>query len=297
MTRIGWHSAHGPAIIGRMTPRSTPRSTPRDASVEAVAGLIESEPTAPHTLESLAGAASLSPSHLRRLFVARYGMTPAAYLRAVRLGAMREDLRAGVAVSAAGFSAGFGSQRAIYEHSTRALGMAPSAYRQGAPGLEIAWDTDTSALGTIVVGATDKGLCCVIFADGSSAQDALASEFPRATLHHDPARVAPHVARLQALLSGDETGEVPLDLIGTPFQRRVWAELRRIPRGQTATYAQIAARIDSPRAVRAVAGACAHNHAAIVVPCHRVIRTDGGLGGYKWGIERKTRLLAEERTR
>ena len=280
-----------------MKPQSTPKSTPSETSVEAVAELIESEPAVPHTLGSLAAAVDLSPSHVRRLFVARYGMTPAAYLRAVRLGAMREDLRAGVAVSAAGFSAGFGSQRAIYEHSTRALGMAPSAYRRGAAGLKIAWGTDTTTLGTVVVGATEKGLCCVIFADDSSAQEALESEFPSATLHHDPARVAPHVARLQALLSGDETGEVPLDLVGTPFQRRVWAELRRIPRGQTATYAQIAARIDSPRAVRAVAGACAHNHAAIVVPCHRVIRTDGGLGGYKWGIERKTRLLAEEKAR
>lgn len=280
-----------------MTPRSTPHTTPGDASVEVAVGLIESEPAAPHTLASLAAAANLSPSHLRRLFVARFGMTPAAYLRAVRLGAMRQDLRAGAPVSDAGFSAGFGSQRAIYEHSTHALGMAPSVYRRGAPGLEITWGTATTALGTIVVGATDKGLCCVIFADGSSAQEALAHEFPAATLRHDPGAVAAHITRLRGLLSGDETGDVPLDLVGTPFQRRVWAELRRIPRGQTATYAQIATRIDSPRAVRAVAGACAHNHAAIVVPCHRVIRTDGGLGGYKWGIERKTQLLAEEKVR
>lgn len=258
------------------------------------AALIEEAPSEPHTLESLAQNVGMSPSGLRRAFATEFGMSPAAYLRAVRTGAMRERLRSGSGVSEAGYTAGFGSHRAIWEHGSRGLGMAPSRYRKGGAGLRIAWSSAGSPFGDVVVGATEIGICCVLFLDGADPTALLAREFPRAELHHDPDAVCPHLDRVIALMRGEVTGDIPLDLVGTPFQREVWAELRRIPVGETATYAQIAERIGSASAVRAVAGACSHNHAALVVPCHRVVRSDGGLGGYRWGIERKKSLLGTE---
>lgn len=277
-----------------MTEHPTYPELPSPAEIAAAE--IERDPGATHSLASLAALADCSTSTLRRAFIARFGMTPAEYTRAARAGAMRDALRDGRGVTESGYAAGFGSDRAIYEHATRALGMPPSAYRRGAPGLDIAWDSGATALGTVVVGRTERGVCCVLFADDSSAEQALCEEFPRAALRRDPEAVRTDLARVSALIDGKRAGEVPLDLVGTPFQRRVWAELRRIPPGETATYAQVAERIGSPSAVRAVAGACAGNHAAVVVPCHRVVRTDGGLGGYKWGVERKQALLHAEHT-
>lgn len=300
--RIGWHAGGTDAIIGHMSTGRTHRDdaapTPADGSVASrAARIIESDPALPHTLDSLARAVATSTGQLRRAFVERFGMTPAAYARAVRAGALRELLRAGSGVAHAGYSAGFGSDRAIYEHGSRALGMSPSRYRKGGAGLTIAWDLAHSPLGDVLVGATETGVCCVLFIDDEDPAELLAREFPRAELTHDPDMVRPHLEYVSALLRGEAAGDVPLDLIGTPFQRKVWAELRAIPPGSVATYAQIAERIGSASAVRAVAGACANNHAALVVPCHRVIRTDGGMGGYKWGVERKRRLLEQENRR
>lgn len=173
----------------------------------------------------------------------------------------------------------------------------PARHRAGGAGLEIAWGSTPSSLGEVLVGTTEYGVCCVLFVDDIDPASLLAEEFPSAKLSHDPDAVAPHLERVSALLRGGSAGDIPLDLIGTAFQRRVWDELREIPSGATATYAQIAARIGSPNAVRAVAGACAGNHAALLVPCHRVVRTDGGMGGYKWGVERKKRLLEDENRR
>lgn len=258
---------------------------------------IESSPETVHTLGSLAREVGASPSTLRRAFVLSYGMTPAAYVRAVRSGRMREALRAGHSVQSAGYGAGFGSDRAVYEHGTRSLGMAPSVYRRGGRGMLISWDTAESDLGRILVGVTNLGICATLFADtDAAAERALRAEFPEAVLERDPDRAAGHLAQVLKLLAGDSpAGDIPLDLVGTSFQREVWAELRRIPAGETATYAQVASRIGRPRAVRAVASACAGNHVAVAVPCHRVVRTDGTLGGYKWGIERKQSLLDGER--
>jgi len=274
----------------------TEATTPDAALAGAAAAIVEADPADEHTLASLAKAVGVTPGRLRRVFEAEYAMTPSAYVRAVRLGRMRQGLREGRGVSRSGYEAGFGSDRAIYEHGSRGLGMAPSAYARGGRGLRIGFATAASPLGRVIVGATRRGVCCVLFAeDDASAEAALAAEFPEAVVERD-ASADQHVARVVGLLRGERpSGDVPLDLIGTPFQRRVWAELRRIPRGETATYAEVARRIGEPRAVRAVAGACAGNHAAIVVPCHRVVRTDGGLGGYRWGIDRKEALLAEER--
>lgn len=171
------------------------------------------------------------------------------------------------------------------------------AARRGA-GLTVRWGVARTRLGLLLVGATDRGVCCVLFADSAGkAAAALRAELPAATLVHDEGAVVEDLARVAALVDGQSSGDVPLDLFGTSFQRRVWAELRRIPPGQTATYADVARRIGEPTAARAVAGACASNHAAVVVPCHRVVRTDGGLGGYRWGVSRKRGLLDSERRR
>ncbi|MFA5845187.1 MAG: methylated-DNA--[protein]-cysteine S-methyltransferase [Coriobacteriia bacterium] len=278
-----------------MDPANT-TATAEDAARRAAA-LVEDDPTAAHTLASLAAAVGLSPSHLRRVFARKFGLSPAAYARAVRLGRMREGLREGRGVARAGFEAGFGSGRAIYEHATRGLAMAPSAYGRGGRGLEVRYSTGASRLGRVLVGATERGVCCVLFADDDTAAEAaLRAEFPAAVLARDDAGIAEQVRRVVGLIDGTgASADIPLDLVGTPFQRAVWAELRRIPPGETATYAEVARRIGEPRAVRAVAGACAGNHAAVVVPCHRVVRSDGGLGGYKWGVERKRDLLENER--
>ncbi len=166
------------------------------------------------------------------------------------------------------------------------------------PRMLIAWDTADSDVGRMLVGATTLGICAILFADTDlAAEQALRAEFPEAELMQDADQVAEHVARIVGLLAGHAPeGEIPLDLVGTPFQQEVWAELRRIPPGETATYAQVANRIGRPRAMRAVASACARNHVAVAVPCHRVIRTDGALGGYRWGTQRKRELLESERS-
>ncbi len=161
----------------------------------------------------------------------------------------------------------------------------------------IRWATGETRYGRVIVGATERGVCCVLFWDGGDPAETLQVEFPRAELvRDDDARG--RLGEVIATIEGVQTGaELPLHLLGTPFQREVWAELRRIPPGETASYAEVARRIGRPRAVRAVASACAGNHAAVVVPCHRVVRSDGGLGGYKWGEERKGVLIAEEKRR
>jgi AraC family transcriptional regulator of adaptative response/methylated-DNA-[protein]-cysteine methyltransferase len=277
-----------------MSPQQPPTSAEKAA--RSVAATLERDPQSAHTLASLAGSVGVSPGHLQRTFTRVYGMSPAAYLRTVRAGRMREGLRAGRGVTDAGHESGFGSERAIYEHGTRALGMNPSSYRRGGKGLSIAYTTVATRLGDVVVGATERGVCCVLFLDGVSAAAVLRSEFPAAELVCDEATARPHAERVAAMLDGREVeGDVPLDLLGTPFQRQVWAVLRTLPPGATLTYAELAEKIGRPSATRAVANACGDNHAAVVVPCHRVVRSDGGLGGYKWGVERKRALLERER--
>ena len=260
------------------------------------AGLIEADPAASHTLASLATQTGVSPSHLRRCFVRDFGMSPAEYLRVVRLGRMRDALKDGDRVADAGYGAGFGSDRAIWEHTSRGLGMAPSAYRKGGKGMTIRYTAAETTAGRIVVGATERGVCCVLFVDPAEDEGTvLRAEFPAAEVIRDDRALCDEADRVRRMIdTGDARGDIPLDLVGTPFQRRVWAELRAIAPGETATYAEVARRIGEPTATRAVANACAGNHAAVVVPCHRVVRTDGGLGGYRWGIERKRSLLATE---
>lgn len=250
------------------------------------------------TLDSLSAAVGLSPSHLQREFARAHGRSPKRYQTALRAEALKRGLRDGAGVSEAGYGAGFGSSRGVYEGAAREIGMSPAQYRNGGSGLEIRYTIVPSVLGSVLVGRTGKGVCAVLLDEERRLPGDLAAEFPGASLVRDDAALREWAAAVVEAVAGHAlAAPVPLDLRGTDFQRRVWAELQRVPLGSTASYAEIAARIGRPTATRAVAGACAANHAAVLVPCHRVVRTDGGLGGYKWGVARKRVLLDSERRR
>jgi len=265
-------------------------------AVAKAAAYIESHADEQITLEALAGAVGLSPSHLQREFTRAYGRSPKRFQTALRAEALKRGLREGASVTEAAYGAGFGSSRAVYEGAARELGMSPAQYRRGGSGLEIRYTVMDSVLGGVLVARTEKGVCAVLLDEPARLADDLAAEFPGAALLRDDEALRPWASSIVEAVAGRAVNaEVPLDLYGTDFQRRVWAELQRVPLGETATYAQIAERIGRPTATRAVANACGSNHAAVVVPCHRVVRSDGGLGGYKWGVERKRALLAEER--
>lgn len=265
--------------------------------LEQVRALLDNgEPT----LAELASAVGLSASHLQRRFSARYGLSPAEYLAQRKLGALKSALRAGNPdVSAALYDAGYGSPSRVYEGGAAKLGMTPARYRAGGAGEQIRWSLADTALGTTLVATTTRGVCMVELGDDAAALEAkLHDEFPHATLERvDAGRdefLAPRVRAVADALAGKQA-QVPVDLIGTAFQKKVWDALMKIPAGETRSYAQLAAQLGQPRAARAVASACAHNRVAIVVPCHRVIRGDGSLGGYRWGLPLKQQVLQRER--
>jgi len=251
------------------------------------------------TLAELAAAVGLSASHLQRRFAARFGLSPAEYLAQKKLGALKSGLRAGDDVSAALYDAGYGSPSRVYEHGAVKLGMTPARYRAGGDGVEIRWTTLRTDLGQALVAATERGICAVeLGADAGELERGLHDEFPRASIERvDRGRDEFLAPRLHAVAErlGGRAAAVPVDLIGTAFQKRVWDALMKIPAGQTRSYTEVAAQLGEPKAARAVAGACAHNRIAVVVPCHRVIRGDGSLGGYRWGLPLKRELLARER--
>ena len=250
-------------------------------------------------LQELAAAVGLSPSHLQRSFQARYGISPAGYLAQRKLDALKSGLRAGNEVSAALYDAGYGSPSRVYEQGAARLGMTPAAYRAGGAGMLIHWTLVDTVLGKALVAATERGICAIeLGADEAALERRLGEEFPNADIQRVEAGsddfLGPRLRAVAARLSG--TGaELPLDLVGTAFQKRVWDALMKIPAGQTRSYAEVAASLGAPRAARAVAGACAGNRVAVVVPCHRVIRGDGSMGGYRWGLPMKQDLLARER--
>ena len=251
------------------------------------------------TLDELARAVGISASHLQRRFTTRYGLSPAEYLAHRKLGALKSALRDGEEVSAALYDAGYGSPSRVYEAGAAKLGMTPARYRAGGEGETIHWSLVDTALGQALVAATQRGICMVeLGADAATLEAKLHREFPRARLHRvDAGRdefLAPRLRAVAARLAG-AGGEVEVELVGTAFQKKVWDALMRIPRGETRSYAQLAAQLGQPDAARAVASACARNKVAIVVPCHRVIRGDGSLGGYRWGLPLKQQLLERER--
>lgn len=279
--------------------RCAPRADrPDQAEAAAIARAVAAIEAAdePPTLRELAAAAGLSPFYFHRRFKAALGVTPAAYARARRSERLREQLAAAPTVSAAIYEAGFGSSGRLYAEAGATLGMTPAAYRAGAPGEQIRYAVAPSALGQVLVAATGRGLCAIELGDDPVALAAgLRARFPHAALEGDSPELAAAVRAVVELVERPGRGlELPLDMRGTAFQRRVWAALREIPPGATASYAEVAQRIGQPGAARAVAQACAANTLAVAVPCHRVVRGDGEAGGYRWGGARKRALLARE---
>ncbi len=256
-------------------------------------------------LAALGLDADMSPHHLQRTFKAVIGVTPREYAEACRLKVLKGALRAAPSVTNAIHDAGFGSSSRVYERTSTHLGMTPKQYRQGGLGMTISWATANTPLGLLMMAATDRGLCSVQIGDDSIEMVAqLAREFPGAAItpmraERGRKNAGQFAAWMQALkdhLSSVSLRlDLPLDIQGTAFQMKVWRYLMRIPAGEVQSYSEIARAIGKPTAVRAVASACARNRLAIVIPCHRVIRGDGGMGGYRWGLERKRSLIAQER--
>ena len=282
----------------RACKRCHPDAAQPDATTVAVVrALVQLESRdEPITLDALADSSGVSRSHLQRQFTQMVGCSPHEWQTARRAERLRSALRAGEPVSRAAFEAGFESLPSAYAASAQHLGMSPGAYRRGAAGETVFYTIVPCALGHALVAMTSRGVCRVILGDDAAALDAqLREEMPAASLVADDAAVR-EVAQavVQAASGVAVTTPLPLDLRGTAFQQRVWRELTRIPRGETITYAELAKRVGSPGAVRAVGSACGANPAAVIVPCHRVLRSDGALGGYRWGLERKAALLEKE---
>lgn len=265
------------------------------AAVARACRLIESAEEAPD-LATLAGAAGMSRYHFHRIFKAATGLTPRAYASAHRARRVREALREGSTVTDAIHEAGFGSASRFYDASREVLGMPPSSYRRGGREEMIRFALGECSLGSVLVAATAKGVCAILLGDDPEAllRD-LEDRFANARLVGGDESFESLVARVIALVEAPALGhDLPLDVRGTAFQQRVWQALRDIPAGSTESYAEVAARIGAPGAARAVARACAANPAAVAVPCHRVVRRNGGLSGYRWGVERKAALLERE---
>jgi AraC family transcriptional regulator, regulatory protein of adaptative response / methylated-DNA-[protein]-cysteine methyltransferase len=249
-------------------------------------------------VESLARKLAATPSGLRRAFQQITGLAPRDLADALRLKRFKSLLRAGKNITDALYETGYGSSSRVYERSDAQLGMTPSAYQKGGKGMKLNYTIAKSPLGKVLVAATEKGVSAVYLGGAESALLAeLKAEYPRAEIAPAAQSVQRWVAEIVRQIEGRPSSvELPLDVQGTAFQRRVWKELQRIPRGTTRTYTQVAQSLGRPRAVRAVARACATNPVSIVVPCHRVIRQDGNLAGYRWGLSRKEQLLAAERS-
>lgn len=250
----------------------------------------------PPSLAGLAEHAGLGRDRFRKLFKSAVGVTPKEYFIAKRNGRTRELLKRAGSVTAAIYDAGYGSAGRFYENTGKVLGMTPSAYKNGGAGLDIMFALGESSLGTILVAATAKGVCEIALGDDPEALlRALQERFRNAHLIGGDAAFEATVARVVGLVENPRAGaDLPLDIRGTAFQHKVWKALCAIPAGQTASYREIAEAVGAPDASRAVATACAANRLAVAVPCHRVIRRDGGLSGYRWGIARKRELLARE---
>lgn len=264
--------------------------------VAALCRWIESADHVP-TLDELADAADWSPYHLHRIFKAVTGVTPRAYAAAHRATRVRTALRSASSVTAAIFEAGFQSNGRFYAEADEILGMTPTSFRTGGEAVAIEYALGTCSLGALLVASTARGVCAILFGETLEALVAdLADRFPAATLQPAAAAYTVTVAQVVALVETPAHGlALPLDVRGNAFQLRVWAALRKIPAGTTASYSELAALIGAPKAARAVAQALAANPLAVAIPCHRIVRSDGALAGYRWGVERKQALLARER--
>lgn len=279
-----------------MTKPVPPSSTRHAALVAQACRWIECA-EAPPSLRALARQAGLSPCHFHRVFKAATGLTPKAYADAHREAAIRERLAKGDAsVTDAIFDAGFNANSRFYARADAILGMKPTQYRAGGLDARIEFALGQSSLGAILVARSARGICAISLGDDANALlRELQDRFPRAEFIGGDAAFERLVAQVVGLVERPGIGhDLPLDVRGTAFQQRVWQALREIPSGETLSYAQVAQRIGAPRSVRAVAQACASNTLAVAIPCHRVVRSDGGVSGYRWGVERKRALLLRE---
>jgi AraC family transcriptional regulator of adaptative response/methylated-DNA-[protein]-cysteine methyltransferase len=265
------------------------------AIVAKACRLIEESEEAP-SLTALAKAVGRSPSHFHRLFKAATGLTPKDYAAAHRATRVRENLARGGSVTEAIYDAGFNASSRFYEKSRHMLGMTPSRYRSGGADEEIRFAVGQSSLGALLVASSRQGVAAILLGDNpDELVRSLQDRFPKARLIGADRDYENLVARVVGLIEQPGVGlDLPLDIRGTAFQQRVWRALQEIPLGHTASYTEIARRIGAPKAVRAVAGACAANNIAVAIPCHRVVRNDGALSGYAWGVERKRALIDRE---
>ena len=280
----------------RCRPNEAPLAERRAAAVARACRAIDAAETPP-ALDALAREAGMSPFHFHRVFRAVAGLTPRAYARARRAERVAATLSGAASVTRAVFAAGHDSSSGFYAGGAERLGMRPEAYRRGGAGETIRFAVGASSLGAILVAATGRGVCAILMGDDPDAlvRD-LQDRFPHASLVGGDAAFEALVARVVGLVEAPRTGlDLPLDIGGTAFQQRVWEALRAIPPGTTASYLDIARAIGAPGAVRAVARACGANALAVAIPCHRVVRADGALSGYRWGVDRKRDLLARER--
>lgn len=270
----------------------------RDAALLCTAcRIIEAHSSQPLSLANLAAEVGAGASRLRSLFKDCLGISPRAYADAVRLRRFKAQLRKGDDVTTALYGAGYGSSSRLYEKSDAQLGMTPAAYKRRGAGVTLGYAIAASPLGSLLVAGTERGVAAVYLGDREDVlEDALRREFPAATIRRNSRGLASWVRAIVRHLQGRQPHlELPLDVRATAFQRRVWEELQRIPYGETRSYREIARLMGHPQAARAVARACATNPVSVVIPCHRIVREDGGLGGYRWGVERKQRLLERER--
>jgi len=249
------------------------------------------------TLAELSQRVGVSPFHLQRLFKRATGLSPCEYQSARRMQQVKRGLRKGDNVTTALYDAGFGSPSRLYEKARQHLGMTPGIYRRAGAGMRIQYGIVASPLGRLLVAVTPRGLCAVRFGESAGELEReLRAEFHAAEVHRDDTAVRRYLQPLLASLRGERvTLDLPLDVRATAFQKKVWDELKKIPHGETRSYGEVARAIGDDNAVRAVARACASNPVAVVVPCHRVVRSDGNLAGYRWGVGRKKKLLERER--
>ncbi|MBW4633679.1 MAG: bifunctional DNA-binding transcriptional regulator/O6-methylguanine-DNA methyltransferase Ada [Iphinoe sp. HA4291-MV1] len=266
------------------------------AKILAVCRYIEEQVDRIPTLSELSSHFEISPSYLQRIFKQIMGVSPFEYADAIRSDRFKQRLQQGEEIAHALYDTGYGSSSRLYEKASKQLGMTPKTYQCSGKGMHIAYTVVPCSLGYLLVATTEKGICAVKLGDeADDLERLLVSEFHQAQIARDDDIHREWVQTILNFIIGDEQHlDLPLDVLGTAFQKQVWQALQKIPYGETRTYADIAREIGKPHAVRAVGSACGANPTALIVPCHRVLRTDGNLGGYHWGIERKQKLLAQE---
>lgn len=281
----------------RCEPRRARVVDSRVELVQRVCRFLEASQTEKVKLADLAADAGVSTFHLQRTFKRVMGISPRQYLTARRFGNFKTLVREGEPVTQALYDSGFNSSSRLYEHAPEELGMTPATYGRGGRGIEISYTIAASPLGRLLVAVTERGVCAVRMADtDAELEKDLRAEFPAATIRRDEATLRDPVEKILNHLTNKEPQlDLPLDIRSTAFQRQVWEKLRTIPYGQTVSYGDVAKSLGKPGAVRAVGRACATNPVALVIPCHRVVREDQSLGGYRWGLDRKQKLLDQER--